>query len=247
MIGREGGAAIRPRSMATPTAGHAARWKARWGILARMGRPNKSGETREQIVGAALALLDAEGADALSTRRLARELGIRGPTLYHYFASKDALVDAVARRIVEEIWAGVAERLDGVEAGDWEGALRGYVNGALDVLGRHPNAVGLLALRPVSNRCTLAGYETMLARLTACGWSLGFAWRVFLAAENLMLAGALEAGAPAFAPAPEATEGLPHVQALVAELAADPSLDAGFEVGLDALIAGVAASLAAQR
>jgi AcrR family transcriptional regulator len=212
-----------------------------------MGRPNKSGETREQIVGAALALLDAEGADALSTRRLARELGIRGPTLYHYFASKDALVDAVAQRIVDEVWTGVQARLDAVEPGDWEGALRGYVQGAREGLGRHPNAVGLLALRPVSSRRTLDGYEAMLARLTDCGWSLGFAWQVFLAAENLMLAGALEAGAPPFAPAPDATGGLPHVRALVDELARDPALDAGFGVGLDALVAGVAASLAAQR
>ena len=212
-----------------------------------MARPNKSSETREQIVGAALALLDAEGVDALSTRRLARELGIRGPTLYHYFASKDALVDAVAQRIVDEIWAGVQERLDAVEPGDWAGTLRGYVDGALAVMGRHPNAVGMLALRPVSNRRTLGGYETMLGRLTDCGWSLGFAWQVFLAAENLMLAAALEAGAPLFAPAPDALEGLPLIQALREEIQADPSLDAGYGVGLDALIDGIAATLAAQR
>jgi AcrR family transcriptional regulator len=211
-----------------------------------MARPNKSSETREQIVGAAVALLDAEGAAGLSTRRLARELGIRGPTLYHYFASKDELVDAVAQRIVDEIWAGVQARLDAVDPGDWEGALRGYVGGALAVMGRHPNAVGLLALRPVSNRRTLAGYEAMLARLTDCGWSLGFAWRVFLAAENLMLAAALEAGAPRFAPAPEAVDGLPLLEALVPEIQADPSLDAGFGLGLDALIDGIAAALAAQ-
>jgi AcrR family transcriptional regulator len=206
-----------------------------------MPRPNKSGETREQIVGAALALLDAEGVNALSTRRLARELGIQGPTLYHYFASKDALVDAVAQRIVDEIWAGVLEQLEAVRDGDWEGTLRGYASGALAVMGRHPHAVELLALRPVSNRRTLGGYEEMLRRLTGCGWSLAFAWQVFLAAENLMLAGALEAGAPAFEPD---AEGFPLIAALVEELRAEPSLDAGFGVGLQALIDGVAATLA---
>lgn len=212
-----------------------------------MPRPNKSTETREQIVSAAVALLDSEGAEALSTRRIARELGIQGPTLYHYFASKDTLVDAVAQRIVDEIWAGVDEQLATVEPGDWEGVLRGYVRGALAALGRHPNVVGLLALRPVSSRRTLDGYETMLGRLTGCGWSLAFAWQVFLAAENLMLAAALEAGAPDFAPAPDVLDGLPLLQSLSAELAADPSLDAGFGVGLDALIDGIGAALAAQR
>jgi AcrR family transcriptional regulator len=175
--------------------------------------------------------------DALSTRRLARELGIQGPTLYHYFASKDALVDAVAQRIVDEIWAAVLERLDAVPDDDWEGTLRGYVGGALAVMGRHPHAVELLALRPVSNRRTLGGYEEMLRRLTSCGWSLAFAWQVFLAAENLMLAGALEAGAPDFAPD---AEGFPLIAQLVTELAADRSLDAGFGVGLEALIDGIA-------
>lgn len=212
-----------------------------------MARPNKATETREQIVRAAVALLDSEGAEALSTRRLARELGIRGPTLYHYFASKDALVDAVAQQIVDEIWAGVEEQLAAVEPGDWEGVLRGYVRGALAALGRHPNVVGLLALRPVSSPRTLGGYEAMLGRLTACGWSLAFAWQVFLAAENLMLAAALEAGAPDFAPAPDALDGLPLLQALSVEMAADPSLDAGSGVGLDALIDGIGAALAAQR
>jgi len=207
-----------------------------------MPRPNKSGETREQIVGAAIALLDAEGADALSTRRLARVLGIQGPTLYHYFASKDALVDAVAERIAEEIWTGVREQLDAVAPGDWAGVLRGYVHGARAGLGRHPKAVALLALRPVSDRHpTLVGYELMLARLTEAGWSLPFAWQVFLAAENLMLSAALEVGAPTFDPSPEALRDLPLLQSLSAERAADPSLDTGFGLGLDALIAGVAA------
>jgi AcrR family transcriptional regulator len=212
-----------------------------------MPRPNRSTETREQIVGAALGLLDAEGVDALSTRRLARELGIQGPTLYHYFASKDALVDAVAQRIIDEIWTGVQVELEAVAPGDWEGVLRGYIAGALAALERHPNAVGLLALRPITSRRTLGGYETVLARLTECGWSVTFAWQVFLAAENLMLAAALEANAPAFPPPAASLDGLPLLQALGAELDADRSLDRGFGVGLRALIDGIAAALAAQR
>jgi hypothetical protein len=62
-----------------------------------------------------------------------------------------------------------------------------------------------------------------------------------------MLAGALGAGAPRFAPAPDALDGLPLLQALVHRIAADHSLDAGFGVDLDALIDGIAAALAAQR
>ena len=44
-----------------------------------MARPRQALLSRERIVAAAAALIDAEGLDALSTRRLAAELGVRGP------------------------------------------------------------------------------------------------------------------------------------------------------------------------
>jgi AcrR family transcriptional regulator len=208
-----------------------------------VARPNHSERTRTQIVDAALALIDAEGMDSLSTRGLARELGIRGPTLYHYFADKGALLDAVRDRIVDEIWTRVDARLADVEPGDWEGVLRGYVEGARSAMALHPHAVGFMALRVVTNQRTLRGYETMLRSLTQCGWPLAFAWQTFLAAENLMLSAALEVGAPVFAPTSEQTKGLPLVQAVVAETAVRPSLDQGYAAGLDALIAGIGVAL----
>jgi AcrR family transcriptional regulator len=202
-------------------------------------RPSNSAAARERIVAAAVALIDGGGIEALSMRTLGRELGIRGPTLYHYFADKTALLDAVRERIAEELWTKVEARLDGVPAGDWEGVLRGYLGGAVATMAEHPNAVGFMALRPVSSRRTLRGYEMVLERLTASGWSIGFAWQVFLAAENLMLAAALEAGAPAFRPPPGQLDELPLLRAVVEATARDPQLDDGYPVGLEALIAGI--------
>jgi AcrR family transcriptional regulator len=204
-----------------------------------VARPNRADETRDRIVAAALALIDAEGLEALSLRRLAADLEIRSPTLYHYFDSKTELLDAVAGLIIGEIWDSVDEALAEVPAGDWEHVLRGYVSGAVTALARHPRAVGFLALRPVSNPRTLAGYEAMLTRLTACGWPLEFAWQAFLAAENLVLAAALEAGAPRFAPAAEALDGRPLVAQVAATTIDQPRLDEGSSVGLNALIAGL--------
>ena len=215
------------------------------GIVHAVARPNLSEQTRAAITLAALRLIDAEGMDALSTRRLAGDLGIRGPSLYHYFESKDALLRGVRELLSAELWGGVERRLADVDPGDWEGVLRGYVEGALGAMAEHPNAVAFMALTPISNRRTLTGYESILERLTAAGWPLGFAWRVFLAAENLMLSAALEAGAPGFAPPPDEVAGLPLLRAVVAETAADPTLDEGFTVGLDAFLAGVRTALAA--
>jgi AcrR family transcriptional regulator len=208
-----------------------------------VARPNLSEQTREQIVTAAIAVLDADGVEALSMRRLATVVGIRSPTLYHYFESKSALLDAVKEQIADEIWTSVEARLVDVDPGDWRAALRGYVEAAAAAMAKHPNAVDLMALRKVSNRRTLAGYERLLEVLTSAGWTLPSAWRAFLAAENLMLSGALEAGMPPFAPSRDEAEGLPLVWTVAEHVAEDPGLDRAFALGLDALIAGLAPDL----
>ncbi|MDB5452754.1 MAG: TetR family transcriptional regulator [Caulobacteraceae bacterium] len=57
---------------------------------------------RTAIVDAALALLEREGVDGLSTRKLAAELGIRGPSLYWHFKNKRELLDHMAERMLCE-------------------------------------------------------------------------------------------------------------------------------------------------
>ncbi|WDD93425.1 tetracycline resistance transcriptional repressor TetR [Burkholderia sp. FERM BP-3421] len=51
---------------------------------------------REQVIDAALALLDEVGMDGLTTRLLAERLGVQQPALYWHFNSKRALLDALA-------------------------------------------------------------------------------------------------------------------------------------------------------
>lgn len=65
------------------------------------------------IMDAALALLEREGEDALTLRRLAKEVGVTANALYRYFSSRDVLVaaaaDAVAHRLYLAIDGGMAE------------------------------------------------------------------------------------------------------------------------------------------
>jgi AcrR family transcriptional regulator len=67
-----------------------------------MGRPRKSGErpplSPDVIADAALALVDREGLEALSMRRIAGALGVEAMALYYHFSSKEALVEAVLQR-----------------------------------------------------------------------------------------------------------------------------------------------------
>jgi TetR/AcrR family transcriptional regulator, tetracycline repressor protein len=69
---------------------------------------------REEVVGAALGLLDEVGLDGLTTRRLAERLGVRVGALYWHVSSKQELLAAVADRIMEEFSAAP------LAGGDWE-------------------------------------------------------------------------------------------------------------------------------
>jgi TetR/AcrR family tetracycline transcriptional repressor len=53
------------------------------------------------IVGAAIDVLNEHGLDGLSLHAIAKRLGVRQPALYHHFASKAALLDAVAAEILD--------------------------------------------------------------------------------------------------------------------------------------------------
>lgn len=57
--------------------------------------------TKEAVVDAAIGLIEADGLEALTMRRLGRTLGVEGMALYTYFRGKDELLDAVAERILE--------------------------------------------------------------------------------------------------------------------------------------------------
>jgi AcrR family transcriptional regulator len=64
-------------------------------------RQQRRRETERAIVAQAMRLLAAEGLEGLSMRALARGVGCTEPALYRYFASKDALLAALTRQVVE--------------------------------------------------------------------------------------------------------------------------------------------------
>ena len=68
---------------------------------ARLNPPETVDERRALIVHAALDVLDADGFDQLSLRRLASHLGMHAPGLYWYIESKQDLIDLMAREILD--------------------------------------------------------------------------------------------------------------------------------------------------
>lgn len=80
----------------------------------RLERPRRPGLTaREEILDAAAELFTNHGYASTSTRRIADEVGVRQASLYHHFATKDDILDALLAGTVDEALQLGTELLDG--------------------------------------------------------------------------------------------------------------------------------------
>jgi TetR/AcrR family tetracycline transcriptional repressor len=100
--------------------------------------------TEEQIVDAALNVIRKEGLDALSMRRLSRELGRSAMAAYWYVDDKKQLLDLVARRMLAEV------TLPDPESGPWDARLREVVAAIDAKLREHPGIAEILLQRMLS-------------------------------------------------------------------------------------------------
>lgn len=96
---------------------------------------------RADVVDGAIALLDVEGLDGLTTRKLGAALNVRGPALYRHFPSKEALLDAMADRLLEAVAAplpvGPWDEQLAFLAGRLRAALLSHRDGARVVAGTY--------------------------------------------------------------------------------------------------------------
>ena len=116
--------------------------------------PDRLTPRAREIVDTARAILDDEGLDALTMRRIAERLGIRAPSLYKHFPDKEALEAAIISAAFEE-QAAVFERA--VEEGDEPLAALGaaYRRFAL----AHPHLYRLMTDRELRRDLLAAGVE----------------------------------------------------------------------------------------
>jgi AcrR family transcriptional regulator len=59
--------------------------------------------TKQRVAEAALRIIDEDGLDALSLERIASEIGVRGPSLYHHFPDKSAILSEVAGLVLGDL------------------------------------------------------------------------------------------------------------------------------------------------
>jgi AcrR family transcriptional regulator len=128
----------------------------------------RAGLTRELVLGAAVELADEGGIDALSMRKLAKELGVEAMSLYNHVRSKERLLDGMVDLVFGEIEPPVPR-------GDWKHEMRNRAISTRAALTRHPWAVGLMEARPNPGEANLALHEAVLACLRSAGFSVGAA------------------------------------------------------------------------
>lgn len=201
-----------------------------------MARPRQPLLTPDRIVTAATELIDAEGLAALSTRRLAERLGVRGPSLYNHFATKDELLDAVADALVARVDTSY------FDTHDWRDALRHWGHSYRAALTAHPNIVPLLAQGPRRRPHQLAVADAVYGGLVAAGWPPARATYIGAAMRYFVTGSALGSFARGFAEDPELYGAeYPHLGQAHRLAEHQASVDDGaFTAGLDALVDGFA-------
>jgi TetR/AcrR family transcriptional regulator, tetracycline repressor protein len=87
----------------------------------------------EQIVAAAVAIMRESGLDAISMRSVANRLGVTPPPVYSRIGNKDALIDAVADHLLDDLAPGLERDERWPEyARRWTGQLRARLTDAAD-------------------------------------------------------------------------------------------------------------------
>lgn len=206
--------------------------------MCAMARPRKPLLSTDRIVGAARALVDSEGLAAVSTRRLAAELGVSGPSLYNHFPTKDQILEAVADSVSAQVDLSMFE-----DGRDWRTALHDWAVSYRAALRDHPNIVPVLARGPGRRPAGLRLADAVFGAMVEAGWppsqatSIGALMRYFIMGSALdSFAGGFVDDAAAYDPADYPHLGQAHLLAEHQEKIDERA----FEVGLRALLDGLA-------
>ncbi|MET8148209.1 TetR/AcrR family transcriptional regulator C-terminal domain-containing protein [Actinoplanes sp. NPDC049668] len=147
---------------------------------------------RQRIVAEAVALLDADGLDGVTTRKLAARLGVQSPTLYWHLPNKAALVTAIADAILDQEFGDMSPPEPDQHWQDW---LTGLAERLRRALLAHPDGARVVSTSQLS--VTMAAIsELAMSTLVARGIPLREARVIVLTVERFTVGHVLEEQAP---------------------------------------------------
>lgn len=212
----------------------------------------KSRLTREVMLAAALELVDDEGLESLSMRKLGHKLGKDPMALYRHAKNREALLDG----LTEIIW----DQLTIPPVDEWQDQLRSTAHEFRDLVLQHPNIVPLLVTRPLSTPLglrppgALRPIEQLLALLMKAGFDSQGALHVYRAYYGFLFGHIINELEEFVVDADEDEEVLrlglqrlskkdfPHLRTL-APLLADYDGKSELDQGMDILLQGLEISL----
>jgi AcrR family transcriptional regulator len=206
-------------------------------VAAQPRRPSEP-LSRERIADAAMALVDREGLDALSFRRLAADLGCEAMSIYHHVPSKAHLMDTLIDIMLAEIVVPTAA----AEA-DWMERLRMSAHSFRAMALKHPEFFSYFAVHRLNTMRGVTFIDAVIGILREAGFSDGDAARYFREIGYYLTGAALDETA-GYAKGPSAVEpvGEAVIMSSFAHLAAaapyfqPKHFQETFEVGLEMLL-----------
>ncbi|WP_084497663.1 TetR/AcrR family transcriptional regulator C-terminal domain-containing protein [Nocardia amamiensis] len=209
--------------------------------------------TRVVVLTAALEIIDRDGVDGLSMRRLAEAVGRDPMVIYRHVPNKAAVLDGVAEVVLAQLSVDATDP-------DWASQLRAVARDFRRLALAHPQAVPLLVTRPLSTPLGLRPYavirplEDILQLLTRAGFSGADALHVYRAVFGFLYGHVLNE-LQEIVERPEETDDVLRLGLYRLPLAEFPLLrelaplltaydgEAELERGLDILLAGLTATL----
>ena len=146
---------------------------------------------RGRIVRAAIRIGDAEGLEAVSMRRIARELRTGAMSLYRHVPDKDALISLMIDEVIGE------EQIPVAPSGDWRGDLRQVADQMWAMAQRHPWYPETVMERPPLTPHGVAALEYTLSILDGYGLTIADRMAIVMTLSNTVTAVAINAAAEA--------------------------------------------------
>lgn len=206
--------------------------------------------TREKVLTAAIAVIDAEGLREFSMRRVAEAFGVETMALYHYVHGREDLLDGVVEHVIDELYGDPDVYL---HTDNWQDYLVRLAHGVRRIALAHPQLFPLIATRPPAAPWvkpplrSLRWMESFLDTLQRCRFSGTASVAAYRAFSSFLLGHLLlEVSAhgaqtspieqePPGAAEPADLAGYPILAGLEAELSEDHAAEE-FEISLEMLL-----------
>ncbi len=212
-------------------------------VKRRAGRPVNAVLNSTRITQAALKLVSQDGYQSLTMAALAKSLNVAPSALYNHVASKqDVLL------LVEDHLMGRVD-VSAFRSKPWMEAVVTWAYSYRNVFATHLPLIPVIALLPVTNApATITMYEAVTKGFQNAGWPLESIIDAVVALESFIYGSAYDVNAPADifdagSLSPKAPNFSAAVERRGISMGVRSDADAAFDLGLRAMVAGLAAGV----